>query len=46
MYWKILISAVIFVLETHGEAIAKDTKNPFDDLAIQALIKTLKLIKV
>jgi len=46
MYWHILISAIIFVLETHGEAIAKDTKNPFDDLAIQALIKALKLIKV
>ena len=45
MYWNILISALVYILETHGEEIVKDTKNPFDDVALQAVKQALKLVK-
>jgi hypothetical protein len=45
MFWTALLNVLVYALETYGDDIVKSTKNPFDDVALKALISALKLIK-
>ncbi|XVJ50900.1 MAG: hypothetical protein HEQ32_01940 [Vampirovibrio sp.] len=43
--WKIVSFGLVSVLEKYGDEIANNTKNPFDDIAIKAIVTVLKTLK-
>lgn len=44
--WKVLISQAVHFLEDHGRELVEDTKTPFDDLTLEALLKVLKVLQM
>jgi hypothetical protein len=44
MFWNALLNVLVYALETYGDDIVKSTKNPFDDVALKAILGTLKVI--
>lgn len=43
--WKVVSFGLLSVLEKYGAEIVDNTKNPFDDIAVKALVTILKGLK-
>lgn len=44
MFWNALLNVIVYALEMYGDDIVKSTSNPFDDVALKAILGTLKVI--
>jgi hypothetical protein len=45
MFWTAILKIALYALEEFGDDIVKSTKNPFDDVALKAVVNALKLLK-
>jgi hypothetical protein len=45
MFWTALLNVLVYALETYGDDIVKSTKNPFDDVALKAILSALKVFE-
>jgi hypothetical protein len=45
MFWNAVLKLALYALEEFGDDIVKSTKNPFDDVALKAVVNALKLLK-
>jgi len=43
MFWTAILKLALYALEEFGDDIVKSTKNPFDDVALKAVVNALKL---
>jgi len=43
MFWNAVLKLALYALEEFGDDIVKSTKNPFDDVALKAVVNALKL---